>query len=70
MTSDTITQQIQTHQHIIWQVDGLFENVLKFKPPLAFSMRDADTLVVTVDRALTEWAQVRRFCLLACLCMD
>jgi hypothetical protein len=38
----------------------MFENVLKFKPPLAFTLRDCDTLVRTIDRALTEWEQVRK----------
>lgn len=47
------------------QVDGMHENVLKFKPPLAFTLRDADTLVSTVDRTLTEWEQVRIY---ACMC--
>ena len=37
----------------------MYENVLKFKPPLAFTRKDADTLVRTVDKGLTEWAAVR-----------
>lgn len=50
------------------QVDGMHENVLKFKPPLAFTARDADTLVATVDRALAEWEQVRAPQLMLCCC--
>lgn len=44
----------------------MYENVLKFKPPLAFIRKDADTLVSTVDRGLTEWATVR---VCACWCV-
>ena len=42
----------------------MYENVLKFKPPLAFTRKDADTLVHTVDCGLTEWAAVRTYCVL------
>jgi hypothetical protein len=38
-------------------VDGNFENVLKMKPPLAFTEADAHTLVQTIDQALTEFEQ-------------
>ncbi|TFJ87453.1 hypothetical protein NSK_000806 [Nannochloropsis salina CCMP1776] len=39
------------------QVDGKWENVLKMKPPLAFTEEDAQTLVKTIDIALAEYAQ-------------
>lgn len=37
------------------QVDGRWENVLKIKPPLAFTEADSHTLVETIDKALTEF---------------
>jgi len=40
-------------------VDGKWENVLKMKPPLAFTEADAHTLVQTIDEALTEYEEKR-----------
>lgn len=41
------------------QVDGTFENVLKMKPPMVFTIENADTLMQTIDAALTEFANLR-----------
>lgn len=41
------------------QVDGNYENVLKMKPPMVFTMEDADTLMGTIDTALTEFEQLQ-----------
>jgi 4-aminobutyrate aminotransferase-like enzyme/Ser/Thr protein kinase RdoA (MazF antagonist) len=39
---------------ILLSTDGPFHNVIKIKPPLAFSRADADLLIATMDRILVE----------------
>jgi 4-aminobutyrate aminotransferase-like enzyme len=39
---------------ILLSIDGLLHNVLKLKPPLVFSLEDADLLVDTLDKVLGE----------------
>jgi 4-aminobutyrate aminotransferase-like enzyme len=39
---------------VLVSTDGPFHNVLKIKPPLVFTMQDADQLVTTLDQALAE----------------
>ena len=39
---------------VLLSTDGPFHNVLKIKPPLVFTMQDADQLVATLDQALGE----------------
>jgi 4-aminobutyrate aminotransferase-like enzyme len=39
---------------ILLGTDGPFHNVIKIRPPMPFSERDADLLVDTLDRILTE----------------
>jgi 4-aminobutyrate aminotransferase-like enzyme/Ser/Thr protein kinase RdoA (MazF antagonist) len=39
---------------ILLSTDGPFHNVIKIKPPLVFSRADADFLVSTMDRVLSE----------------
>ncbi|XP_041842344.1 ethanolamine-phosphate phospho-lyase [Melanotaenia boesemani] len=41
-------------QHILLSADGPHRNVLKFKPPLCFTMEDADLVVEKIDLILTE----------------
>lgn len=38
--------------HILIQADGLDGNVIKIKPPLIFSIADANKLLLAVDSAL------------------
>lgn len=38
-------------------IDGPFENVIKIKPPMCFSKRDAETLYSAVDQAVGEWVK-------------
>lgn len=40
-------------QHILLSADGPHRNVLKFKPPMCFSMEDADHVVERIDLILT-----------------
>jgi 4-aminobutyrate aminotransferase-like enzyme len=39
---------------VLVSTDGPFHNVIKIKPPLAFTRGDADTLVAAMDRVLGE----------------
>jgi 4-aminobutyrate aminotransferase-like enzyme len=39
---------------ILLGTDGPFHNVVKIRPPMPFSTRDADLLVATLDRILTD----------------
>uniref|UniRef100_A0A4W6EGN0 Ethanolamine-phosphate phospho-lyase n=1 Tax=Lates calcarifer TaxID=8187 RepID=A0A4W6EGN0_LATCA len=40
--------------HILLSADGPHRNVLKFKPPMCFTMEDADLAVEKIDHILTE----------------
>jgi 4-aminobutyrate aminotransferase-like enzyme len=42
---------------ILLGTDGPYHNVLKIRPPMAFSVSDADLLVATLDRILWELGQ-------------
>ena len=39
---------------ILMSTDGVFHNVLKIKPPMCFSRKDADFLVGTLENILSE----------------
>ena len=39
---------------VLLSTDGPFHNVIKIKPPLVFSMNDADLLVSGLDSVLRE----------------
>lgn len=41
-------------EKILISRDGPDSNVLKFKPPMVFTMQDAERLVDTLDRILSE----------------
>lgn len=41
-------------ERILVSSDGPDRNVLKLKPPMVFSIANADLLVTTLDRVLTE----------------
>ena len=41
-------------EHILMQSDGPYENVLKIKPPLAFSKTNVDHFVSTLDLIFEE----------------
>lgn len=40
-------------EHVLIQTDGLDNNVIKLKPPITFSVIDADKLLRALDRSLT-----------------
>lgn len=41
-------------ERVLIQADGLDNNVIKIKPPLIFTLRDADRLLQALDRSLTK----------------
>jgi 4-aminobutyrate aminotransferase-like enzyme/Ser/Thr protein kinase RdoA (MazF antagonist) len=56
LVSATFADHVVEHAKncgVLLSADGVDGNVLKIKPPLVFSERDADTVVATIDAALT-----------------
>nr|XP_060635091.1 ethanolamine-phosphate phospho-lyase [Anolis sagrei ordinatus] len=41
-------------QKILLSADGPYRNILKFKPPMCFSMEDAKSVVIQIDKLLTD----------------
>lgn len=41
-------------EHIVVSTDGPWDNVLKFKPPMCFSMDDAYKVTLCIDHILTD----------------
>src|SRR5262249_45245885 len=46
--------ELMKERGILLSTDGPFHNVIKIKPPLVFSLRDADALVSNLDSILTS----------------
>ena len=46
--------KLKTKYKILTSIDGLFENVLVVKPPMAFSIADADYFLECFERAVCE----------------
>ncbi|XP_066519156.1 5-phosphohydroxy-L-lysine phospho-lyase isoform X2 [Hoplias malabaricus] len=44
-------------KHILLSTDGPWESVVKFKPPMCFSIEDAERLVEQIDLILTEFEE-------------
>ena len=42
-------------EHILIQTDGLDNNVIKLKPPITFSLEDADKLLQAMNRTFIEF---------------
>ncbi|HSF85600.1 MAG TPA: aminotransferase class III-fold pyridoxal phosphate-dependent enzyme [Acidimicrobiia bacterium] len=42
------------HMRVLWSVDGLHHNVIKFKPPLTFGLTEADRVIDLLDTILAE----------------
>jgi 4-aminobutyrate aminotransferase-like enzyme/Ser/Thr protein kinase RdoA (MazF antagonist) len=45
------------HQHVLLGTEGPFQNVLKIRPPMPFSERDAERLIHALDRVLADLRQ-------------
>jgi len=54
-----VVERLKDHG-ILMSTDGPDDNVLKIKPPLAFSRADADRLATTLDAVLAEDCVRRR----------
>lgn len=48
--------------HILLSTDGPGRNVLKFKPPMCFSLDNAQYLVAKLDAILTDMEEMARSC--------
>ncbi|PAA61684.1 hypothetical protein BOX15_Mlig027304g1 [Macrostomum lignano] len=51
--AETVLWRLRS-EHIIMSLDGPHENILKFKPPMCFSLANANQLCDTLDRIFTE----------------
>lgn len=49
-----ILDQMLLRADIILSLDGPYENVMKFKPPLTFNKENAEYLIENLDKILTE----------------
>ncbi|XP_014869104.1 PREDICTED: 5-phosphohydroxy-L-lysine phospho-lyase isoform X1 [Poecilia mexicana] len=53
-TAAWVVKRLKEEDQIFVSTDGPWESVLKFKPPMCFSMEDAELVVGCIDRILTE----------------
>ncbi|XP_027133802.1 5-phosphohydroxy-L-lysine phospho-lyase isoform X3 [Larimichthys crocea] len=53
-TAALVVKRLKEEDKICVSTDGPWENVLKFKPPMCFSMEDAELAVQCIDRILTD----------------
>ncbi|KAM8908699.1 5-phosphohydroxy-L-lysine phospho-lyase isoform 1-T1 [Spinachia spinachia] len=49
-----VVKRLKEEDNICVSTDGPWENVVKFKPPMCFSMEDAELVVQCIDRILTD----------------
>lgn len=49
-----VVQELK-RRRILLSTDGPLENVIKFKPPMVFSLADAERLVMTLRETLRQW---------------
>jgi 4-aminobutyrate aminotransferase-like enzyme len=52
-----VSSFLMQEQQILLSTDGPFLNVLKFKPPMCFSMDDARRLIMALDKAIGSVAK-------------
>ncbi|XP_014912539.1 5-phosphohydroxy-L-lysine phospho-lyase isoform X2 [Poecilia latipinna] len=53
-TAALVVKRLKEEDRICVSTDGPWESVLKFKPPMCFSMEDAELVVRCIDRILTD----------------
>lgn len=53
-TAAWVVKRLKEEDRICISTDGPWENVLKFKPPMCFSMEDAELVAQCIDRVLTD----------------
>ncbi|XP_003970443.1 5-phosphohydroxy-L-lysine phospho-lyase [Takifugu rubripes] len=56
-TASLLVKRLKEEDRICISTDGPWENVVKFKPPMCFSMDDAELVVNCIDRILTDMEQ-------------
>ncbi|KAF7662488.1 hypothetical protein LDENG_00234480 [Lucifuga dentata] len=49
-----VVKRLKVEDRICVSTDGPWDNVLKFKPPMCFTMEDAELVVHSIDRILTD----------------
>ncbi|XP_017279669.1 5-phosphohydroxy-L-lysine phospho-lyase [Kryptolebias marmoratus] len=53
-TAARLVKRLKEEDQIFVSTDGPWENVLKFKPPMCFSLENADLVVRCIDHVLTD----------------
>lgn len=53
LTQCSFYNRLKVEHNICISTDGPWESVLKLKPPMCFSMEDAELVVHCIDRILT-----------------
>ncbi|XP_076020917.1 5-phosphohydroxy-L-lysine phospho-lyase [Genypterus blacodes] len=53
-TAATVVKRLKAEDRIIVSTDGPYESVIKFKPPMCFTMEDAQLVAHSIDRILTD----------------
>ncbi|XP_060935052.1 5-phosphohydroxy-L-lysine phospho-lyase [Limanda limanda] len=53
-TAALVVKRLKEEDRICVSTDGPWESVVKFKPPMCFSMEDAELVVQCIDRILTD----------------
>ncbi|XP_013887548.1 5-phosphohydroxy-L-lysine phospho-lyase isoform X2 [Austrofundulus limnaeus] len=53
-TAAWVVKRLKEEDQICVSTDGPWDNVLKFKPPMCFSLENADLVVRCIDRILTD----------------
>ncbi|KAL6117742.1 phykpl [Pungitius sinensis] len=53
-TAALVVKRLKAEDNIFVSTDGPWESVVKFKPPMCFSMEDAELVVQCIDRILTD----------------
>ncbi|XP_063719799.1 5-phosphohydroxy-L-lysine phospho-lyase-like [Symsagittifera roscoffensis] len=52
--ADELQMRMMKEERVLINLDGKFNSVIKFKPPMCFSKKDADTVYKAADRILGE----------------
>lgn len=53
-TAAWVVKRLKEDDKICVSTDGPWENIIKFKPPMCFTMEDTELVVKCIDRILTD----------------
>lgn len=56
-----IVDRMKSLHHVLISSDGPHENVLKLKPPMVFSIENADEFITAITECLTTLKEVTKF---------